>query len=127
MQSLKFIWHNLSIQETAQVFNIDLEKGLSEKQVKANQEKFGFNQLPQKKPLPQIQLFLDQFKNILIYILIISGIVTLILKEWADMIIIFFAVILSTIVGYIQERKASNALKELKKVLRINAICIRNG
>jgi len=127
MKSAKFIWHNLSIQETAQVFNIDLEKGLSEKQVKANQEKFGFNQLPQKKPLSQVQLFLDQFKNILIYILIISGIVTLILKEWADMIIIFFAVILSTIVGYIQERKASNALKELKKVLRINAICIRNG
>jgi len=104
-----------------------VKKGLSEKQVKTNQEKFGFNQLPEKKPLSQVKIFLDQFKNILIYILIISGIVTLILKEWADMIIIFFAVILSTVVGYIQERKASNALKELKKVLRINAICIRNG
>jgi len=127
MKSAKFIWHNLSIQETAQVFDIDIEKGLSEKQVKANQEKFGFNELPQKKPLSQLQIFLDQFKNILIYILIISGIVTLILKEWTDMIIIFFAVILSTVVGYIQERKASNALRELKKVLKIKAICIRNG
>ena len=127
MQSLKFIWHNLSIQETAQVFDIDLEKGLSEKQVKINQEKFGFNELPQKKPLSQLQIFLDQFKNILIYILMISGIVTLILKEWADTIIIFFAVILSTVVGYIQEKKASNALRELKKVLMIDAICIRNG
>ena len=127
MKSLKFLWHNLSIQETAQVFSIDIKEGLSEKQVKTNQEKFGFNQLPQKKPLSQLQIFLDQFKNILIYILIISGIVTLILKEWADMIIIFFAVILSTVVGYIQEKKASNALRELKKVLTIEAICIRDG
>jgi len=127
MKSAQFIWHNLSIQETAQVFNIDLEKGLSEKQAKINQEKFGFNQLPEKKPLSQVQIFLDQFKNILIYILIVSEIVTLILKEWTDAIVILFAIILSTVVGYIQERKASNALRELKKVLKIKAICIRNG
>jgi len=127
MKSAQFLWHNLSIQETAQVFGIDLEKGLSKEQVKTNQEKFGFNELPQKKPLSQLQIFLDQFKNILIYILVVSGIVTLILKEWADMIIIFFAVILSTVVGYIQEKKASNALRELKKVLTIDAICIRDG
>jgi len=127
MKSAQFLWHNLSIQETAKIFNIDTKEGLSEKQVKTNQKEFGFNELPQKKPLSQVQIFLDQFKNILIYILIVSGIVTLILKEWADMIIIFFAVILSTVVGYIQEKKASNALKELKKVLRINAICVRDG
>jgi len=127
MNSLKFIWHNLSIQETAQVFNIDLEKGLSLEQVKENQEKFGFNELPQKKPLSQGKIFLDQFKSILIYILIVSEIITLILREWADAIVIFFAIALSTVVGYIQERKASNALRELKKVLEIKAICIRNG
>jgi len=127
MNSLKFIWHNLSIQETAQVFNIDLEKGLSLEQVKENQEKFGFNQLPQKKPLSQMKIFLDQFKSILIYILIISEIITLILKEWTDAVVIFFAIALSTVVGYIQERKASNALRELKKVLEIKSICIRNG
>ncbi len=127
MESLKFLWHNLSISETTQVFDVDLGKGLSEEQVKVNQKRFGFNQLPEKKPLSQVQIFLDQFKNVLIYILMISGIVTLILKEWADMIIIFFAIILSTIVGYVQEKKASNALKELKKVLMIDAVCIRNG
>jgi Ca2+-transporting ATPase len=127
MNSLKFIWHNLSIQETAQVFNIDLEKGLSLEQVKENQEKFGFNELPQKKPLSQGKIFLDQFKSILIYILIVSEIITLILKEWTDAIVIFFAIALSTVVGYMQERKASNALRELKKVLKIKAICIRNG
>ena len=127
MESLKFIWHNLSIQETAQVFDIDLEKGLSLEQVKENQEKFGFNQLPQKKPLSQMKIFLDQFKSILIYILIISEIITLILKEWTDAVVIFFAIALSTVVGYIQERKASNALRELKKVLEIKSICIRNG
>jgi len=43
------------------------------------------------------------------------------------MVVIFFAVILSTVVGYIQENKASNALRELKKVLKVKAICFRNG
>ena len=127
MESLKFIWHNLSIAETTQIFNIDLKQGLSLEQVKENQEKFGFNQLPQKKPLSQMKIFLDQFKSILIYILIISEIITLILKEWTDAVVIFFAIALSTVVGYIQERKASNALRELKKVLEIKSICIRNG
>ena len=105
MNSLKFIWHNLSIQETAQVFNIDLEKGLSLEQVKENQEKFGFNELPQKKPLSQGKIFLDQFKSILIYILIVSEIITLILREWADAIVIFFAIALSTVVDIYKKEK----------------------
>jgi len=127
MESENHYWHNLSAEKTAEVLETDIDKGLSEKEVILRQRKFGPNSLPEKKPLSQIKIFLEQFRSILIYILIVSGIITLILKEWADMVVIFFAVILSTVVGYIQENKASNALRELKKVLKVKAICFRNG
>ncbi len=127
MESQNYSWHNLSAEKAAEILKTDVSKGLSEKEVILRKRKFGPNSLPEKKPLSQIQIFLEQFRSILIYILIISGTITLILKEWTDTIVIFFAVILSTVVGYIQENKASNALRELKKVLRIKAICFRNG
>mgnify|MGYP001068509666 CR=1 FL=1 len=127
MEPENHYWHNLSAEKTAEVLEVDIDKGLSEKKVTLRQRKFGPNSLPEKKPLSQIQIFLEQFRSILIYILIVSGIITLILKEWTDMVVIFFAVILSTVVGYIQENKASNALRELKKVLKVKAICIRDG
>ncbi len=127
MESENYNWHNLSAEKTAEVLETNIEKGLSEKEVILRKRKFGPNSLPEKKPLSQIKIFLEQFRSILIYILIISGIITLILKEWTDMVVIFFAVILSTVVGYIQENKASNALRELKKVLKVKAICFRDG
>lgn len=127
MKSEEYFWHNLSIEKTAEILKTDTNKGISEKEAAIRRKQFGPNKLPEEKPLSQIQTFLEQFRSPLIYILIISGTITLILKEWTDTIVIFLAVILSTIVGYIQENKASNALRELKKVLKVRAICFREG
>jgi len=63
----------------------------------------------------------------MVYILLLAGIVTLLLKEYTDFIVISVAVVLNTIIGYIQESKSSKALSELKKVLSIKSIVIRNG
>jgi len=80
MESENYYWHNLSAEKTAEVLETDIENGLSEKEVILRKRKFGPNSLPEKKPLSQIKIFLEQFRSILIYILIVSGIVTLILK-----------------------------------------------
>ena len=127
MKSENHYWHNLSAEKTAEILKTDTNKGISEEEVVIRRKQFGPNKLPEEKPLSQIKIFLGQFRSPLIYILIIAGIITLILKEWTDTIVIFFAVILNTIVGYIQENKASNALRELKKVLKVKAICFREG
>ncbi|MFH1656432.1 MAG: HAD-IC family P-type ATPase, partial [Candidatus Nealsonbacteria bacterium] len=68
-----------------------------------------------------------QFKSPLIYILVIAGIMVLIFKEYTDAIVIFGAVFINTIVGYIQENKASNSLNELKKVFKIKVKTLRDG
>ena len=120
-------WHNLSIKEVVKILDSDSRKGLSEAEVLKNQKKFGKNLLPEEKPLSKIKLFLEQFKSPLIYILLIAGIVTVILREYTDSIVIFGAVILNTIVGFFQENKASNTLRELKKVIKIKAEVQREG
>jgi len=123
----KIIFHNLSVKEVVKILDSDSRKGLSEAEVLKNQKKFGKNLLPEEKPLSKIKLFLEQFKSPLIYILLIAGIVTVILREYTDSIVIFGAVILNTIVGFFQENKASNTLRELKKVIKIKAEVQREG
>ncbi len=121
------MWHSLSIEEVIKKLKTDPRKGLSEKEVEARQQKFGKNKLPEEKSLSRFKIFLEQFKSPLVYILLVAGIITLFLKEYTDSIVIFAAVILNTVVGFIQENKASQALKELKKVLSIKALVLRDG
>ncbi len=120
-------WYNISWEETIKLLQSDNIKGLTDKDIKIRQEKFGKNKLPEGKTLSQFKIFLEQFKSPMVYILLLAGVITLFLKEYTDAIVIFSAVFLNTIIGYIQESKSSKALKELKKVLSLKAIVFRNG
>jgi len=123
----KIIWHNLEREEVVKILRTNIKKGLSEKEVEFHQKEFGKNLLPEKKSLSQLRLFLEQLRSPLIYILIIAGIVTLVLKEFTDAIVIFGAVFLNTIIGFIQENKSSQTLRELKKVVKHTAEVLRRG
>lgn len=120
-------WHSLSIDEVVKNLNTSVDEGLSEEEVKIRQNKFGLNRLPEEEALSGPKLFLRQFKSPLIYILVIAGIASLLLREYTDSTVIFAAVGLNTIIGYFQENKASKALGELKKVLKVKAFVIRDG
>jgi len=120
-------WHNLSWKETVKLFKVDPEQGLDEEEVKIRQKKWGLNLLPEEKPLSKLRIFLEQFKSPLIYILVIAAIVTFALNEYADSIVILGAVILNTIIGFVQENKASETLRELKRVVKHEAEVLREG
>ena len=124
---VKVFWHNLSPEEIAKLLGSDLKKGLSQEAVRTVQSKYGRNRLPSERHLSNLRVFLDQSRNPLIYILLLAGITTLILKEYADSIVIFGAVFLNTIVGYLQENKASRALQALKRVVKHEARVLREG
>jgi len=123
----EFFWHNLEIKEVKKLLRTDIERGLDEKEVEIRQREFGKNKLPEEKPLSSLRIFLEQFRSPLIYILVIAGIITLILKDYTDAIVIFGAVFLNTTVGFIQENKASQTLRALKKVVRHEAEVKREG
>ena len=111
-------WHTISWEEVVRQLNSDWERGLSKEEVRTRQKKFGKNKLPEEKPLSKLSIFIEQFRSPLIYILAIAGIITLILGHYTDSIVIFGAVFLNTIVGFIQENKASQTLRALKEVVR---------
>jgi Ca2+-transporting ATPase len=127
MVEKKINWHNVSHKKAVEILRSDSEKGLSDQEAAIRQTKTGKNRLSEEKPVSPVKIFLEQFSSPLIYILIFAGIVTLFLKEYADAIVIFAAVFLNAIVGYIQESKSSKALRELKKILSLKAIVVRNG
>ncbi|MFH1714527.1 MAG: HAD-IC family P-type ATPase, partial [Candidatus Nealsonbacteria bacterium] len=123
----KIFWHNLEIKEVVKLLGSDLQKGLKQKEVDDIQTKIGKNEFPEEKPQPRWKMLISQFQSPLIYILVMAGIATLVLREFTDSIVIFGAVILNTIVGYLQEGKASKALRELKKAVIHEATVLRNG
>ena len=120
-------WHNISWEETVKLLGSNAKEGLLEEEVKSRQINFGKNKFPEEKPLSQFSILLEQFQSPLIYILIIAGIITLILGEYTDSIVISGAITLNVIVGFIQESKASKALRELKRILSLTAIVFRQG
>lgn len=98
-------------------------------QVEANEilTKHGPNALPEKSPPSPLKLFLSQLKSPLVYILLFAGIISFIFKEYADATVIGFAVFINTILGFLQEKKAENALLALKKLIHPQAKVIRDG
>lgn len=103
------------------------QKGLTTSQAEENQKKFGLNIMPEKKKVGNLSLFISQLKNPLIYILILSGLATAFVGDYSDSIIILVTVFINTILGFIQERKASDALYALKHYITDKATVIRDG
>jgi len=120
------IWHSMPIEKIAKELNTNLETGLTEHEIETRQN-YGANVLLGKKPTSKLNVLLTQFKSPLIYILLAAGLITLFLSEITDSVVIFAAVFVNTIVGFLQEWKATNTLSKLKQILKVKAIVIRNG
>ena len=104
-------WFNKTVDETESTLKTDAEKGLSSEEVKKRQEEFGFNELKAKKKKSLFIKFLEQFKDFMIIILIISAIISGVVgvaegEGITDTIIILIVVIVNAIIGVIQEAKA---------------------
>ncbi len=102
-------------------------KGLSKEEARKRLEEHGSNVLPEKPPPSSIVIFLSQFKNPLVYVLLVAGFITLFLGKLSDTAIIFVVVLVNSVLGFVQEQKASNALKHLKSMVQPMADVIRDG
>lgn len=106
---------------------IQSEQGLTNTEVKDRQLEFGLNRLPETPPPSFFVLILNQLKSPLIYILLIASLITLIIGHLPDALIIFLAVLVNTVLGFIQEKKASHALRALKAYVISKVTVIRNN
>lgn len=101
--------------------------GLSSAEVERKQAQFGLNTLPEKPPPKSLFIFLEQLKNPLIYVLLFAGVVTAIIGELPDTVIIFCAVSVNTLLGFFQEQKAAYALHALKHFVTQSITVIRDN
>ncbi len=131
---MKTNWFNVTVDETIKQLGTDLEKGITKEEVSKRQKEYGLNELAAKKKKSTFVKFLEQFKDFMIIVLIISAIVSGVvgvmeegLSGITDTVIILVVVIVNAIIGVLQENKAEKSLEALQKLSSHVAKVIRDG
>jgi Ca2+-transporting ATPase len=101
--------------------------GLSDTQVAELRERHGFNRLQGKPPRPGWQIFLSQFRDVMIIILMAAAVISGILGDLSDTLIIFVIVLLNAILGFYQEYNAARAMEALQRMTSLQAQVVRQG
>ncbi len=120
-------WHQISTADVAAYLNTDLSTGLSSEEVHQRHEVYGFNELKGKAAKSPVIRFLMEFNQPLIYILLVAGVVTLLLKDWVDAGVILGVTLINAVIGFIQESKAENMIAALAKSVTTEATVIRDN
>ena len=120
-------WHQTSADDAAKCLRTDVVTGLLDTEVSQRQEQYGFNEIKGKAGKSPIIRFLMEFNQPLIYILLVAGIITLLLKDWVDAGVILGVIFINAVIGFIQESKAENAIAALAKSVTTEATVIRDG
>ena len=119
-------YYNQSAEDVRKEINGGTEP-LSDSKVKENQEKYGFNELVEGKKKSTLQIFLEQFKDFLVIILICSAVVSLFLGEAESAAVILVVITMNAILGTVQTIKAEHSLDSLKQLSAPNAKVLRGG
>ena len=116
-----------NVAETEEKLKSDAVKGLTNGEALRRLQQNGRNEMRAARKKTKIQLFLEQLKDPLIYILLIAAVVSILLGEISDAVIIGTVVLVNALVGMLQEGKARKALEALRKLTTPQTIVIRDG
>ena len=119
-------YFNINVEDSLKDFNVTKD-GLTSQQVTESLSKNGLNALNEKKKQTVIQVFLSQFKDLLVFILIIAGIISMMSNNVESTLVIFAVIILNAILGTVQYFKAEQSLDSLKALSSPSAKVIRDG
>jgi Ca2+-transporting ATPase len=120
-------WHSLDLSTVLARNDVDPQQGLSNAQAARQQERFGKNELKAKQGRPLVWMFLIQFKNPLLYILLIAGAVKAFMGSWIEAGVITGVAVLNALIAFTQESKAESAIKALASSVTTEAMVRRNG
>jgi len=119
-------WHSLSVPDVLSQLESS-EKGLTSDQAKTRLAEYGYNELQDESKNSPWLLLLEQFKNLLIIILLVAVILSALLGEVTDAIVIFIIVVFAAGLGFIQEYRAEKAIQALKRMAAPLASVFRDG
>jgi Ca2+-transporting ATPase len=109
-------WYELRTEDVEKQVNTDYEQGLTSKEVQNRLQKFGFNELQEAEKPNMFLLFLAQFKDFMVLVLLAATLVSGLLGEYIDAVAIIAIVIINGFLGFFQERKAEKSLDALKEL-----------
>ncbi len=126
-------WFTMNVEEVADTLDTSTENGLSGAEAKDRIDKYGYNELQAEEKRPRWKVFLDQFKDVLIYILIASAAISAAIESiesgepGIDWLVITVIIILNAIIGFVQEGKADEAIEKLRNISAPDAQVVRDG
>jgi P-type Ca2+ transporter type 2C len=121
-----FSWHRLSVNEAFQKLSTS-RNGLSFDDAQSRLRHYGPNELVEKARKTPLMMFLDQFSDFMILVLIAAAIISGVIGEPSDTIAIIIILLLNALLGFIQEYRAEKAMMALKKMAAANALVLRDG
>ena len=119
-------WHSKKTEQVFSELKVD-QQGLGQEEAKRRLEEFGYNELKAKKGVTPLQIFLNQFKDIFVIMLLVATVISLLIGETVDAITIAVIVILNSVVGFIQEYRSEKAMEAMKQLTAPKARVIRDG
>jgi len=120
-------WHQLDLEEVVEILESSSSNGLTAEEARERLNRYGPNELIEKEHKPLWMMFIDQFKDFMILVLIVAAVVAGIIGEPSDTIAITVIVLLNAVLGFIQEYRAEKAMAALKKLASPLATVIRDG
>lgn len=120
-------WHQSSLHELLQDILQTSRNGLNAEEAQARIHTYGLNKLMEKKKKSLLMLFLDQFKDFMIIVLLIAAVLSGIIGDVVDTLAIIIIVLLNAIMGFVQEYRAEKAMEALKKMAAPLSTVIRDG
>ena len=125
-KSSDFNFHSVPAVEALHKVGGDVA-GLSTAEAARRLEKYGANRLPEQARRHPVLRFLKHFHNILIYVLLAAAVITAALNHIADTLVILAVVIVTAIIGFVQEGKAEKAMDAIRHMLALKATVVRDG
>lgn len=126
-KTLSIDWHRLDQKEVAEKLQSSESHGLASQEAQKRLEHWGPNELVEKRRKSLVMMFVDQFKDFMILVLIAAAIVAGVIGEPADTIAITVIVLLNAVLGFVQEYRAEKAMAALKKMAAPTATVVRDG
>ncbi|MBN1299484.1 MAG: HAD-IC family P-type ATPase, partial [Actinobacteria bacterium] len=122
------VWHTLSAERTIEQLDTDISKGLSQNEAERRLDENGLNELEEKKGRSPFKIFISQFNDFMIWILIAAALISgIIIREIADAVVILIILVINSVLGFVQEYRAEKALQALKELAAPAALIVRDG
>jgi len=119
-------WHSMKIEEVLNTLKTSPE-GLSQEEAEKRLKEYGFNELKERKRVTPLQIFLGQFKDVFVVMLLIATAISFLIGEFIDATTIAAIVVLNSVVGFVQEYRSEKAMEAMKKLTAPKARVLRDG